>query len=465
MQGQTENIALVHAIERGDVSRVNRFISAGANVNFVRHDGTTPLTAAVGNGYTSVVKDLLRHGCDLNLQPAIIIRSKTIKTDAAIHIAAIKGNINILQLLLDADADVNLPGSSGNTALSKAAFHGKLDSVKMLVKAGALVNAKEHHQMSPLHWAGLSGHNDIVSFLLENKADINAKNVNKETALVLCTGKGHDLVVKTLLNTKYECDVDVITTIGRTIEVMTGHTALHAASRDGRVTIVRHLLIAGAKVDIKDGTQRTPLMWASKVGHIEVVELLIQSNCQVNFRNSLGQSSLYEATHGSHVHIVELLLLKGANPNIATTSGKTPLLRAVSLNSAALVRLILQVNCDVNQAGPRNIKPFHLAAGYGYIDLLQMLVIAGCDVTDINKWVAHNSMPYKLAIYPHIVLFLLATANNPPTLKHICANYIRSRLGIGLVNQVATLDIPTAMKSLLCLKELDQYVQNPLHLT
>lgn len=54
-----------------------------------------------------------------------------------IHWAADRGNIDILQFLLNRGSDVNLVDSEGQTALHYASSCGHLDCVKLLIKCGA----------------------------------------------------------------------------------------------------------------------------------------------------------------------------------------------------------------------------------------------------------------------------------------------------------------------------------------
>lgn len=54
-----------------------------------------------------------------------------------IHWAADRGNIDILQFLLNKGSDVNLVDSEGQTALHYASSCGHLDCVKLLIKLGA----------------------------------------------------------------------------------------------------------------------------------------------------------------------------------------------------------------------------------------------------------------------------------------------------------------------------------------
>jgi ankyrin repeat protein len=60
---------------------------------------------------------------------------------------------------------------------------------------------------------------------------------------------------------------------------------LHVASRNAHIEIVRRLIEAGAKVNVKDDGGDTPLLLAARSGSAEVVQLLIEAGADVTARN------------------------------------------------------------------------------------------------------------------------------------------------------------------------------------
>jgi ankyrin repeat protein len=83
-------------------------------------------------------------------------------------------------------ADVN---QEGVRALSVAASKGKIELVKILLAAGAEINEIDIAQNTPLFWAAGEGHLEIVKLLVENGANIMA--VNKWGISVLDACKNH----------------------------------------------------------------------------------------------------------------------------------------------------------------------------------------------------------------------------------------------------------------------------------
>lgn len=92
----TEQMQLFAAVTSTDVARARRLLDSGVSPNSGDEDDDTPLT-----------------------------------------LAAARGHVGMIETLLAAKADVNLPGMNGHTPLRIAIDCGHLDSVKVLLKAGA----------------------------------------------------------------------------------------------------------------------------------------------------------------------------------------------------------------------------------------------------------------------------------------------------------------------------------------
>ncbi|PHZ12613.1 ankyrin, partial [Rhizopus microsporus ATCC 52813] len=85
----------------------------------------------------------------------------------------------MVQTLLDLGADPNEKDYAGWTPLHEAALRGQIDVIKLLIKHGADVNARGGEELdTPLHDATENNHCDVVELLLENGANPFAKNAS-----------------------------------------------------------------------------------------------------------------------------------------------------------------------------------------------------------------------------------------------------------------------------------------------
>jgi ankyrin repeat protein len=133
---------LVAAIHAGDAGEVERLLArdAGLAVRPLggRHGRRTPLhVVADWPGYFAngpqIVRILVAAGGDPNG------RDPGMPSEAPLHWAASSDDAHVAGALIDAGADVNLPGGSIGTPLENAVGYGCWNVARLLVERGALV--------------------------------------------------------------------------------------------------------------------------------------------------------------------------------------------------------------------------------------------------------------------------------------------------------------------------------------
>jgi ankyrin repeat protein len=85
--------------------------------------------------------------------------------DTLLHIVARVGTLEEINLLLNAQAQVNAIGDMGQTPLHDAAIKGRLDIVKRLVDAGGNPRIKNEFDQTPGEAAECRGHIEVAEFL------------------------------------------------------------------------------------------------------------------------------------------------------------------------------------------------------------------------------------------------------------------------------------------------------------
>ncbi|XP_010181581.1 PREDICTED: ankyrin repeat domain-containing protein 6 isoform X1 [Mesitornis unicolor] len=250
---------LLVAAYKGQVENVVQLINRGAKVAVTKH-GRTPLHLAAHKGHLHVVQVLLKAGCDLDIQDD--------GDQTALHRAAVVGNTDVIATLIQEGCALDRQDKDGNTALHEACWHGFSQSAKVLVKAGANVLAK-------------------------NKA---------------------------------------------------GNTPLHLACQNSHSQSTRVLLLGGSRADLKNNAGDTCLHVAARYNHLPIVRVLLSAFCSVHEKNQAGDTALHVAAALNHRKVVKLLLEAGADASVVNNAGQTPLEVARQHNNPEVALLLTKAS-------------------------------------------------------------------------------------------------------------------------
>lgn len=137
------------------------------------------------------VRKLLRRGMDANSTDEA--RGETI-----MMIALRENSMRVFDLLLKSE-EIRLEAraANGDTAIMIASFAGNLEGVEKLLAAGAQINRPG---WTALHYAAAKGRLEIIALLLEHAAYIDAESPNKTTPLMMAASSGNIGAVKLLLD-------------------------------------------------------------------------------------------------------------------------------------------------------------------------------------------------------------------------------------------------------------------------
>ncbi|KAF7221370.1 caskin-1-like [Nothobranchius furzeri] len=233
-----------------------------------------------------------------------------------LHHAALNGNVELLSLLLESQAAVDIRDQKGMRPLHYAAWQGKAEPMKMLLKSGSSVNGQSDEGQIPLHLSAQHGHYDVSEMLLQHQSN--------------------------------PCIVD-----------NAGKTPLDLACEFGRVGVVQLLLSSNMcaallepkKGDTSDPNGTSPLHLAAKNGHIDIIRLLIQAGIDINRQTKAG-TALHEAALCGKTDVVRLLLESGINATVRNTYSQTALDIVYQFTATQASREIKQLLRGVSATSP-----------------------------------------------------------------------------------------------------------------
>jgi ankyrin repeat protein len=267
-EAENHQNALILASKNGQEAAVRMLIEAGACVN---NDGMTPIQVASREGHKGIVEMLIQAGADVNLgyQPALYCASEG-------------GHEDVVQTLILAGADLNLEGYLG-TALHTASYryYPEIKIVELLINAGADVNKLAGEYGTALQTAVAGGTDDpsaleAVRILIRAGANVNLVGGEYGTALQAAVYWDRPKIVEELIDA------------GADVNLVGGEygTALRAAvlswdlHSENRIDVVQMLIRAGADVNLKGGEDTTPLEAALAEGLTEIAQILLDAGAE-----------------------------------------------------------------------------------------------------------------------------------------------------------------------------------------
>ncbi len=179
--------------------------------------------------------------------------------------------------------------------------------------------------MSQLCIAAMDGHTDRVRELLANASPSPSDSAE---ALVQAAVRGHYSIVEALLEAQANPNL-----------VLAQGGALHCATLNNHLDVVRSLLQGNAAADLRDhctyGRGWTALMYAASLGQMAIAQLLISHGAGVNESDRDGQTPLIIAANAGHTAMVLLLIEAGADTNGQDHYGNTALSYARNAKAAS----------------------------------------------------------------------------------------------------------------------------------
>jgi ankyrin repeat protein len=201
----------LRAVDTGSLTAVEQFIEVGTSVNIsdpTNHSLPTALHSCVTRGNIRMAALLIRNGVNMSVLNGL--------GSTPLHCAVSGPNSSeaLVELLLDAGADISATSEWGQTILFTATMYGPTSIVQLLLHRGAVPTVREGDGATLLHWAAKYAAATTVSLILEGGANIEVTNDMGETPLHNAALAGRTDNVETLL--QWGANVEATSLVGFT---------------------------------------------------------------------------------------------------------------------------------------------------------------------------------------------------------------------------------------------------------
>lgn len=369
---------LLAAVWSGNIKTVESLLAAGANVNETDAHGLTPLMYAALRDEYDIAITLINSGANINTVNAkdafvtFVEGPDIIGRVTALMIAVIHENINIVNLLLEKGADINVSVKSDYTALSLAIATGNTNIIAQLLKHAPIVLGERG--VKAIGEAVINRNELVVEKLLKRGVDANSIFTDHYMGLGLADSynlvSGDSLLISAVKESfKYD-----------KLPENNVSQLRHESDK-----IILHLLKNKADPNFQNMDGETALMFATTHGRTRAIELLLEHGADPNIQDNDGDTALISTISSCRTYDMKLLIVNGADLNIRNNKGYTPLNYAQRLYARGVGCAHIVAYLESIGAKHPTSKNIFEAARFGDLNKVQQFIREGADVNSIDE--------------------------------------------------------------------------------
>jgi ankyrin repeat protein len=286
------------------------------------------------------------------------------------------GNSSIVESLISSgsvDVNARLPRPFQPPALAFAAEFGRVGIVDILLRANARVNVPDERGSTACHVAAKRGRSDVLALLLARQPNLAAVDADERTAF--CIALRNFPVVGE------RCAL-MLLEAGASVELVSWHLCQFAAAS---TAAIQALIDRGVVVrELRTFDDGTPLHAAGVVTMRDaaVFDMLVNvCGTGLEVRHRIDGTCLHSAARTMNVFAVRWLLNAGADANSLSSNGSTPLHNVVDRDCAVSLLAAGANVCARDNRGRtalQRVMPIEMAA-------VHPLIAAGADLDAVDN--------------------------------------------------------------------------------
>lgn len=387
---------LYYAVLRNNFSTIYTLVNFGANMHITYGEEASLLAIVCNNCSSDIVRYMLSEA-HLTLSQISTLYKSTLGScpqDISTYIKSLQSSIgereSVERFLSIVNSRAVIKTICSEINISKEAATRQLNSGKGITPFG-LIELERTESLSKL--------------ILTRTIDVNIKNRYGYSLLHLACDKGNEEMAKLLII----AGADVNSKDGTQLKILDsfksyGETPLHRATAINNLTLTKMLIEAGAKPNCFDYYHSTPVHYACKHLNLELLKYLYDHGAKLTTRDDDGCEPLLHCVCPGGELLIEFLLSKGADINCKTNTGETPLHRATKIGSKELVTLLANHKADINIQDNNYMTALHLAVESHNGGMISLLSSYGADHLAKD---ATDRTPIKMAERYNLVDYLV----------------------------------------------------------
>jgi len=322
------------------------------------HGARHNLWSAVAMGDVKAIRELAAKGADLERR-----MDGTNRRRRPLHLAVAKKQVESLKTLLDLGADLESIDEARFTALDQAALRGEKEMVQILLDRGAKVRL-------PAAFA-LNRTKDIQNLLRKDPDALKPGN-RWEHLIVRAAEQSPGTVIDALIAAGAE--VNIHDGPKTAVDNTSGYTPLHAAAWHGNISAAKALLKHGANVCIREEKWHgTPAGWAAYAGRTEVRDLIKQYPVDIMEAIDFGLTERVLAIVAEDPAALNRTFSSYPIYPLYAEGWYTPLASAVVQGHVDIVRALLDRGADAGVRSPDGRSLYELAREKGHEKIVAVL--------------------------------------------------------------------------------------------
>jgi ankyrin repeat protein len=325
---------------------------SGNDVNKRSHDGRTPIFWAAYRGNIELMEQLINKGAKTDLIDdhgfsLVNFAATTGQVDVKLYDLCIKNGVLLKEEF----------NNDGATPLLLLVPHLKsTEMIRYFDNKGLSFDQKDTQGNNAFVYAARTGNQVLMDFALENGLDPRANN----DAAILFAIKGARGVKNSVETYQYLSDLG----LSVSAKDEQGMTAIHhLASRSNDTAVFNFFLTKENNLDAKDAEGNTPFLLAISNNTVEIIEFLSQKVVNKKATNEHGENALHLAAKRNDLAVLTEALTFGLDINSKTSSDLAALhIAAMKAKDDQLLKKLISAGADKQSLTEFKESAFDLAS-------------------------------------------------------------------------------------------------------